>query len=171
MATCPASNLKLGSGVAYLPKILEKGITLGLGTDGMGSNNNHNFLQDMYLIALLNRGIQRDSTMMPAEVVYNTATYGGAVAQGRKDCGKIKVGFKADLCVMDLSEIVWTPCDNLLNNLIYSGLGSDICLTMVDGEIVYKDGTWPHLDIEKIKSEVIERRKRIIGELNENSTE
>ncbi|MDO5427100.1 MAG: hypothetical protein Q4F54_05455 [Coriobacteriia bacterium] len=52
-----------------------------------------------------------------------------------------------------------------MNNLIYAGLGSDICLTMVDGEVVYRDGTWPHLDIEKIKAEVKDRRHRIIGEL------
>ena len=52
-----------------------------------------------------------------------------------------------------------------MNNLVYAGLGSDFCLTMVDGEVVYKDGTWPHLDIEKIKAEVTQRRLRIIGDL------
>ena len=97
------------------------------------------------------------------EVVDNA--YVGVVAQGRKNCGLIKKGYKADLTVMDLSELVWCPGDNILNNLIYAGLGSDICLTMVDGDVVYKDGIWPHLDIDKIKAEVKDRRHRIIGEL------
>ena len=141
LATCPASNLKLGSGIAELPTFLDHGINIGLGTDGMGSNNNHNFLQDMYITALLNRGHAHDSSLMPADVVLKIATQNGAKAQGRENCGSIKVGNKADLCVMDLSEIVWCPGENILNNLIYAGLGSDICLTMVDGNIVYKDGS------------------------------
>ena len=165
LATCPASNLKLGSGIAELPLFLDHGINIGLGTDGMGSNNNHNFLQDMYIMALLNRGHAHDSSLMPADIVLKIATQNGAKAQGRENCGSIKVGNKADLCVMDLSEIVWIPGENILNNLVYAGLGSDICMTMVDGNIVYKDGSWPHLDIEKIKAEVIARRKRIVGEL------
>lgn len=165
IATCPASNLKLGSGIADLPIFLKEGINIGLGTDGMGSNNNHNFLQDMYIMALLNRGHAHDSSLMPADIVFKIATVNGAKAQGRKNCGLLKQGYKADLTVMDLSEIVWCPGENILNNLIYAGIGSDICLTMVDGEVVYKDGNWPHLDIEKIKSEVASRRKRIVGEL------
>ena len=89
-----------------MPGFLKHGVNIGLGTDGMGSNNNHNFLQDMYIMALLNRGHAHDSSLMPADVVLKIATQNGAKAQGRKNCGSIKVGNKADLCVMDLSEIV-----------------------------------------------------------------
>lgn len=141
IATCPASNLKLGSGIANLPALLKYGVNTAMGTDGMGSNNNHNFLQDMYLVALLNRGTAFDSTLMPADTVFKIATINGANAQGRKNCGLLKQGYKADLTVMDLNELVWCPGENILNNLVYAGLGSDICLTMVDGEVVYKDGT------------------------------
>lgn len=104
LATNPASNLKLGSGIADLPAIIDKGINLCVGSDGMASNNNHNILQDMYLMALLNRGVELDSTLMPIHEVFKAATLGGAKAQGRHDTGVISVGKKADLCVMDLSE-------------------------------------------------------------------
>lgn len=106
IATCPASNLKLGSGIADLPVFLNYDINLGLGTDGMGSNNNHNFLQDMYIMALLNRGHAHDSSLMPADVVFKIATVNGAKAQGRNNCGLLKQGYQADLTMMDLSELV-----------------------------------------------------------------
>lgn len=140
VATNPASNLKLGSGIADLPAILDSGINLCLGTDGMASNNSHNMFRDMYLMAIINRGVEHDSTLLPAKQVLYAATRGGAISQGRLDCGFIKQDFKADLCVMDMSDPVWCPGENLLNNLIYAGQGSDICLTMVDGHIVYQDG-------------------------------
>lgn len=162
VATNPASNMKLGSGIANLPAILNSGINLCLGTDGMASNNNHDIFKDMYLMALLNRAQMHDPTLMTAKEVLYAATRAGSVAQGRLDCGYIKKDFKADLCVMDLSEPIWCPGENILNNLIYASQGSDICLTMVDGQVVYENGQWPYIDIEKVKSQVKSRRKRIV---------
>ena len=119
VATCPASNLKLGSGIAELPSFLNYGVNIGLGTDGMGSNNNHNFLQDMYIMALLNRGHAHDSSLMPADIVFKIATVNGAKAQGRQNCGLLKKGYKADLTVMNLSELVWCPGDYRANAMCF----------------------------------------------------
>lgn len=96
--------MKLGSGFADVPGWLNKGINVALGTDGASSNNKYNFLMDMYLMSVIFKGRTGDPCVVSAEQVFYAATRGGALAQGRKDCGFIKEGFKADLCVMDLSE-------------------------------------------------------------------
>lgn len=149
LVTCACSNMKLGSGFANIPEWIKRGINFGIGTDGACSNNNYNFINDMYVTSLICKGINNDPTVASAEDILYAGTRGGALAQGREDCGLLKVGFKADLCVMDLTEPIWCPETNYINNLIYAGQGSDICLTMCDGEIVYKDGTWPTIDVEK----------------------
>ena len=89
----------------------------------------------------------------------------GALSQGRDDCGYVAVGAKADLCVLDTSGPSWAPMTNPLVNVVYAGHGADVCLTMCDGVVVYREGEWPTLDIERAKAEVEARTKRIIGEL------
>ena len=75
------------------------------------------------------------------------------------------VGARADLCVVDVTGPSWAPMTNPLVNVVYAGHGADVCLTMCDGRVVYRDGAWPTLDIERAKAEVAARTQRIIGEL------
>lgn len=165
IATCACSNMRLGSGFADVNSWIKRGINFGIGTDGASPNNNYNFLNDIYLTSLLNKGINHNPTVVPVEAMLYAATKGGAICQALDDCGLLKVSYKADLCVMNLSEPIWTLETKFVNNLIYPGQGSDICLTMCDGEIIYKDGNWPLIDIEKAKAEVDATRKRIDSEL------
>ena len=161
----PASNLKLASGVAPVAKMLDAGVSVALGTDGMASNNNHDMFQDMYLMALLPKGIERDPALVaPAQVLF-AATRAGALAQGRQDCGLVKEGLKADLAVLDVSGPSWTPVNDMVTNVVYAGHGNDVVLTMVDGVVAYRDGAWPHIDVERAKYEVSARAERIKGEL------
>ena len=164
VASNPASNLKLGSGFAPIPKMLERGVNVTIGTDGMASNNNHDMLQDVYLFAMIHKGMGDPTVVTPKEAL-RAATRTGALAQGREDCGLIKEGFKADLAVLDVSGPSWCPMTDPLCNLVYAGHGSDIVLTLCDGRVVYRDGEWPRLDIEKVKAEVTARTNRIISEL------
>ena len=164
VASNPASNLKLGSGFAPIPKMLERGVNVTIGTDGMASNNNHDMLQDVYLFAMIHKGMGDPTVVTPKEAL-RAATRTGALAQGREDCGLIKEGFKADLAVLDVSGPSWCPMTDPLCNLVYSGHGSDVVLTLCDGRVVYRDGEWPRLDIEKVKAEVTARTNRIISEL------
>lgn len=161
----PASNMKLSSGFAPVGKMLDAGINVALGTDGMASNNNHDMFQDMYLMALLPKGKELDPTLITPRQVVKAATRAGALAQGREDCGQLKEGFKADLCVLDVSGPSWCPVNDMLTNIVYAGHGSDVVLTMCDGEVLYRDGAWPTIDIERVKAELSERTKRIQSEL------
>ena len=165
VAANPASNMKLGSGFAPIAKMLERGVRVCLGTDGMASNNNNDMMQDMYLFALLPKGNLCDPALITPQEALFAATRQGALSQGRQDCGFIEVGARADLCVLDISGPSWTPMTNPLVNVVYDGHGSDVCLTMCDGRVVYQEGVWPTLDIERAKVEVASRTQRIISEL------
>ena len=165
VANNPASNMKLGSGFAPIPRMLEAGVNVCLGTDGMASNNNHNMFQDMYLMGLIYKGSTLDPAVVSPKQVIGAATRVGALSQGRDDCGVIAVGMKADICVLDTDGPQWCPMTDPLYNVLYAGDGSDVVLTMCDGKIVYRDGTWPTIDVEQVKYQVSKRTSRIISEL------
>ena len=165
VAANPASNMKLGSGFAPVPKMLERGVKVCLGTDGMASNNNHDMMQDLYLLALLYKGSTNDPSVVTPKQALAAATRMGALSQGRDDCGYVAIGAKADLCVFDTSGPSWAPMTNPLVNVVYAGHGADVCLTMCDGRVVYRDGAYPTLDVERAKAEVNARTQRIVGEL------
>ncbi len=154
VAHCPASNLKLGSGVCNTYKMLQKGVNIGIGTDSAASNNGLDIMREMYLAAILPKGIQNRADIVTPKEVYKMATVNGYVAQGRADCGSIKVGNKADLIVIDLDRPNMYPDFDVMNNLIYSASKSDVVLTMVDGKVLYKNGEFTTIDVEKMGAEV-----------------
>ena len=98
----PTSNLKLGSGFAPVPKMLETGLRVALGTDGSASNNNVNMFEEMHLASVVHNGYHNDPTLMKPETVIRMATVNGALAQGRPDTGSLEVGKKADIIALDL---------------------------------------------------------------------
>ena len=165
VATCPKSNLKLASGVAPVARLQAAGVNVALGTDSVSSNNNLSMVEEMRVFALIHKGVSGDPTLITPAEALRAATVNGAKAQGRPDCGLIKAGNRADLVVYDLHQPHLMPVHDLLNNLVYSADGADVVLTMVDGEIRYENGDWPHLDIEKIYAEVENSRRRILSEL------
>lgn len=166
IACNPASNMKLGSGFAPIPAMLDRGVAVALGTDGMASNNNHDLFQDLYLMCLAYKGYGLDPTLITPEQGLYAATRAGALSQGRQDCGFIGLGAKADLCVLDTTGPSWCPTTNQVYNLVFSGHGSDVCLTMVDGRIVYRDNEWPTIDVERAKAETQAATARIISVLS-----
>ena len=146
----PASNLKLASGFAPLPQMMAAGVNVGIGTDGAASNNNHNMFKDIYLLATVYKAAGSDPTLItPAEAI-RAATLAGAQAQGRPDSGTIALGNRADLAVLDIDVPWMKPVSSQLNNLVYAAQGSDVVLTMVDGQVLYRDGEWPTIDIERV---------------------
>ena len=98
--------------------------------------------------------------------VLKMATVNGYRSQGRGDSGVIKPGFNADLCVVDTDRVNMYPHNDIVNNLVYAANGSDVALTMVDGKVLYRDGEYTTLDIEKLKYEVQASSERIIAEVN-----
>lgn len=165
IATNPASNCKLGSGIADLASFRAHGDRVALGTDGVASNNNHNLFQDMYLLALLRKGADCDPVGVMPRYVLQAATANGAYAQQRYDCGALKVGNKADLIVLDLQVPWMQPISDLRTNVVLSATGSEVVLTMVDGKVLYRDGQWPTIDVEQAMAETQQHRDLIIARL------
>lgn len=162
VAANPKSNLKLASGISNVSKLIKTGVNVGIGTDSVASNNNLNMIEEMRFFNLLQKGNYLNSTLItPKETLY-AATRAGALAQKRENCGLIKKGFKADITVLDIDKIYMKPIHNLLNNIVYSAQGTDVVLTMVDGKVLYNNGNYTTLDIEKIMFECEKSRQRIL---------
>ena len=165
VATCPVSNLKLASGICNVPELLKRGINVAIGTDSVSSNNSLNFIEEMKFFALLGKVRSNDPTVITPKETIHAATYAGALAQGRPDCGRLKEGNRADLIVLDISVPSMKPVHNLLTNLVYSASGSDVVLTMADGKVLYKDGVYLTIDIEKTIAETEAACKNILAKL------
>ncbi|MBR5754335.1 MAG: amidohydrolase [Erysipelotrichaceae bacterium] len=149
----PSSNLMIGSGICPLRKILDKGINVGLGTDGTASNNNLNMFEEMHLAAIVHNGVNHDATNIQSHEVVDMATVNGAKLQGRFDTGVLKEGNLADIIAIDMSAVHLYPVFDYLSILTKSVQGSDVCMTMVDGKILYEDGKYLTLDEDKIVKE------------------
>jgi 5-methylthioadenosine/S-adenosylhomocysteine deaminase len=151
----PVSNLKLASGVAPVPKMIARGLNVALGTDSVASNNNHDMFEEIKAAALIHKGVSGDPLAINAWQSLKFATVNGARAQGRQaECGKVEVGMDADLILVDFDRPHLFPCHNVVSNLVYSARGSDVVLTMVRGKILYRNGEFTTIDMDKVYSEL-----------------
>lgn len=151
---CSSSNLKLGSGIAPLAELRNAGVRVTIGTDGAASNNNLNVLEEVNLAVLVQKGTRQDPLFISMAEAFEMACRNGALAQGREDCGAIKVGNKADIVVYNADTPHMLPLIEPVSNVLYSAQQSDVVLNMIDGQVVYRDGTFPFIDIEKVKHNV-----------------
>ncbi|MDR2161612.1 MAG: amidohydrolase [Desulfovibrio sp.] len=163
----PRSNMKLGSGVAPVPDLLNRGVTVGLGTDGAASNNSLNLFAEMSACALLHKAVHRDSTLLPAQTVLDMATLGSAQALHWEDLGVLAPGRPADLIALDLSSPGLQPLYSPFSHLVYAASGLEVRLAVVEGRILYQDGHFFSLDYpallketDKIRSWVLRARRR-----------
>lgn len=168
VAHCPASNLKLGSGICDTHKLLTKGVNVGLGTDSAASNNGLDIMREMYLAAILPKGFKNRADIVSPDDVFKMATINGYKAQGRGDCGSVKTGSRADLIVLSLNCPNMYPDFSTMNNLVYSAEKSNVVMTMVDGKVLYKNGEFTTIDIEKIGYEVSKTVKDVVNEVQNN---
>lgn len=137
IVTCPVSNLKLGCGVAKISKMQEEGINVCIGTDGQGSGCNLDLFEQMKYVALLQKGINEKPEQMPAYEVLKMATINGAKALGLdKKIGSIEIGKRADLILIDMKSTLTTPINDLVAELVYNIKGSNVLMTMVNGNIL-----------------------------------
>ncbi|MCI9477012.1 MAG: amidohydrolase [Emergencia sp.] len=149
VASNPVSNLKLASGICNVTEMLKREIPVALGTDSVASNNNLSFFEEMKTFAILAKVREQNPTVITPKQALEAATINGALAQGRYDCGTIKEGNKADLLVLRTDTANMHPVHNMLNNIVYSATDGDIVMTMADGKVLYKDGEYTTIDIEK----------------------
>ena len=149
----PVSNLKLGSGVAWIPAMKAAGVPIALGTDGVSSNNNQDMFEEMKFAAVLHNGVTHNPLALLPRDVLAMATRDGGRALGRKT-GVIAPGYTADLILVDFTRPHLTPCHSVTDHLVYSAHGSDVVMNMARGKVIYKDGTFLTLDLDQILAEV-----------------
>ena len=147
----PASNLKLGSGIARVENMLSENINVTLGTDGAASNNTLDVMKEAYLAAILQKGSTGRTDSVPSGAFIQMLTQNGAKMQGRPDCGKLAVGARADLVMLDFDRIHVMPVYDYCDAFLYSANSSNVVMTMVDGNILYENGEYKTIDIEKTK--------------------
>jgi 5-methylthioadenosine/S-adenosylhomocysteine deaminase len=149
----PCSNLYLGSGFAPIPAMLRSGVTVGLASDGPASSSNHSMLQALKFAALLHKGVHRDPEILTAEEALEMATVGGAAALGMSDrIGSLEPGKRADVVVLDMSNLCLTPVHQPVSALVYSGRGDEVDRVYVDGALVVADGHLVTMDEARIRA-------------------
>ena len=162
--TCPASNLKLASGIAPIDRLAAAGVPLAIGTDGAGSNNALDMFREMYLVSALQKYLNSDASAGSADRTLEMACVGGARAMGLADCDDLAAGKRADLIVIGLDRPNMQPVNNIARNIVYSGSKENVRLTMVNGKILYENGEF-FLDesADDIYARCGEWRKKIVG--------
>lgn len=159
---CPASNVKLASGIAPITDMQQMGVNIALGTDGPASNNCLDMFREMFLMAGLQKIRTKDAAACPAESVLYAATAGGAKAMGLHNCDTIAVGKQADMIVIDLNQPNMQPLNNIVNNLVYSGSKQNVKMTVCAGKILYEDG---HFFIGEEPENIYKAANEIIAEM------
>lgn len=138
VATNPASNLKLGNGIAPIPALLARGVNVCLGTDSAASNNNLSVLRELSLVTLLHKGISGDMCAVSAREGFCMATSNAAKALSLHELGEIREGFLADLAVFNAASVGMMPLGDPYSALCYGSWGLDAEMTLVGGKIVYE---------------------------------
>ena len=137
---CPSSNLKLGSGIAPIAKLLEEGISVSLGADGAACNNRLDMFTEMRTAALLQKALHGPEAL-PARRVLRMATLDGARAMGLdSEIGSLEVGKRADISVVRLDRLHATPINDVVSTLVYSAEAGDVDTVIIDGQLVMREG-------------------------------
>ncbi|WP_458185747.1 amidohydrolase [Haladaptatus sp. NG-WS-4] len=163
---CPASNMKLASGMAPVQAMLDAGVTVGLGTDGTASNNDLDMFGEMRDAAMLGKLAANDASAVRAESVVDMATAGSATALEFAS-GRVEEGANADLAVLDLSAPHLTPHHDLVSHLVYAARGSDVRHTMCDGRVLMEDRDVVTIDDESVRKNAEKRAKAAVGRATE----
>lgn len=147
----PECNMKLASGVAPVSKLLQAGVKIALGTDGVASNNNMDLFEEMNTTAILHKLSEQNPTVMNAQTVVELCTIRGAEVLGVKDqIGSLQKGKKADVIIIDLEQPHALPVYNIYSLIVYSLQGRDVESVMINGEWVMQQRQLTHINEEKV---------------------
>jgi len=161
---CIESNMKLASGIAPVPKLLEHGVQVSIGTDGSASNNDVDMFGEMNSVAKTHKAIILDPTVMDAETTLRAATLGGAIAlHAETSIGTLVPGKKADLIVLNLNQPHLIPLYNLPSQLVYAARGGDVIHSIINGRIVMENRVVKTLDEPAVISRMEEIGKKIVA--------
>jgi len=166
VAHCPAANMKLASGMAPVQRLLDAGVTVGIGTDGPASNNDLDPFDEMCDAAMLGKLAADDASAVDAPTAVRMATGGSARAVGLP-CGRIEAGGPADLAVVDLKATHLTPAHDLVSHLVYAARGPDVRHTVCDGRVLMRDRTVRTLDADAVRETARERARMLVERVEE----
>lgn len=164
---CPGSNLKLASGVAQVPELLEAGVSVGIGADGAPCNNNLDMFQEMRLTAFIQK-VKHGPTVMSARTVLRMATMGGAEVLGMADeIGSVEVGKKADLLLLDLEDFHAYPSYDAdwHSRIVYAATRGDVDTVLIDGEVVMANKQVLTIDRKRVLRESDRCLKELLGRI------
>lgn len=160
---CPSSNLKLGSGIARVPELLSKGISVSLGADGAPCNNMLNMFEEMRLAAFIQKP-QHGPRAMDAQTVFEMATRNGASALGlESDIGSIEPGKKGDVVLLNIDQ-PWNPYDttDVYSSIVYSGSPENVHSVLVDGRWLYRNGQHVTFDSSRVVSDARDELRQLL---------
>ena len=162
VAHCPKSNAKLGCGIAPLADLLHEGVRVGLGTDSPASSNIMDMFDEMRTMLFLHRANERDVGVLDAPTCVRIATLGGAEALGLEESvGSLEPGKLADFIGVDVSRSHFAPVDDPYSALVYGANQDDVTLTVVGGEVLYRDRAYTGLDAAAIRRDASAVRQKL----------
>ena len=161
VVTNPVSNLKLANGVAPVPKLLQAGINVAMGTDGAPSNNTLNMFRELSMLSLVQKGVNHDAQAIAAREGFEIASRNGARAMGYDNLGEIKTGNIADLVILDLDRPNMQPVNDPIAALAYSANGSEVETVIVDGKVLMENREFLTMDRERVYYEIDKICERI----------
>ena len=152
----PLASAKSGLPCAQILECVQAGMNVALGTDGAVEAGNLDMFEVMRGASMAVRSRKGDASALPSSAALMMATVCGAQAQGRaKECGMLQVGMDADIALIDFTAPHLMPCHNVMNGLVFSAKGGDVAMTMVRGKILYQNGKFPTIDLNKVVEELV----------------
>ncbi len=160
---CPSSNMKLGSGIAPIAGLLERGVSVSLGADGAACNNRLDMFTEMRTAALLQKAVHGPEVLTAGRVL-RMATIDGARAMGLDgEIGSLEVGKRADVAVVRLGRLHTTPAADVVSTLVYGAEANDVDTVIIDGRLVMRDQKLSTLDEGSVVAEAAAEAKELVN--------
>ncbi|HZS56377.1 MAG TPA: amidohydrolase [Bryobacteraceae bacterium] len=168
VAHCPSSNMKLASGVAHVTEMLNRGLSVGLGTDGFaGSNDTADLILEMNIAAKLQKVTTMDPTVLPAEQVFAMATIGGARVLGLdKEIGSLEEGKRADIITISVARPNAVPLYNVYSQIAYATKSGDVDDVFINGKQIVSERKVLTLDAKEIYAKAEQFKQQILASLH-----
>ena len=151
----PIATARSGQAPTPIQDCVKAGMNVAMGSGGATECGNLDLFEQMRYAAATSRSASGEKVQLPASAVLMMATVCGARAQGRaEECGMIEAGMDADIVLVDFTAPHLMPCHNIINGLVYSAKGGDVAMTMVRGNILYRSGSFPTIDLKEVVEEL-----------------